>query len=247
LAGNCDNGYSCAYNNSNSWRTATSPLPPETRPCAVFERLFGSGDIERDPELRARPRADDKSILDFVFADANSLKVSLRPAGQRKLDEYLFAIRDIETRIESLERSSTEFVPTIGKPGQGLPADQAEHSRLMFDLLTMAFQADFTRVATFVVSLEQSNRSYPETGIPESHHGLSHHQKNLEKTEKLAKVNSYHTTQFRYFLEKLKAAPDGDGSLLDHSMIMYGAGLADGEPVCRDARPDAGAGGPLRR
>ena len=243
LGGNCDNGYSCAYNNSIAWRTPDSPLPPETRPRAVFERLFGSGQIEQDPKRRARQRADDKSILDFVLEDARSLKASLGASDRRKLDEYLFAVRDIETRIEKIERGTGDFVPSLEKPGPGLPADQAEHSRLMFDLLAMAYQADLTRVSTFMLSLEQSNRSYPEIGIPESHHGLSHHQKVPEKTEKIVKINRYHMEQFRYFLEKMKAIPDGDGTLLDHSMIMYGSGLADGDRHEHNNLPTLLAGG----
>src|SRR5262249_6625353 len=175
--------------------------------------------------------------------DASSLKVALGPADRRKLDEYLFAIRDIEGRIEKAERAAGEFVPTLPKPSQGLPADQAEHSRLMFDLLAMAFQADLTRVATFVLSLEQSNRSYPEIGIPESHHGLSHHQENPHKAEKLVKIITYHPLEFRYFLEKVKSIPDGDGALLDHSMIMYGSGLADGDRHEHNNLPTLLAGG----
>lgn len=169
---------------------------------------------------------------------APAFKEGVPPCGT-----YLFAIRDIETRIEKVERASGGFVPTLAKPSQGLPADLAVHSRLMFDLLAMAYQTDLTRVATFMLSLEQSNRSYPEIGIPESHHGLSHHQKNLEKTEKLVKINQYHMEQFRYFLEKLKSIPDGDGSLLDHSMIMYGSGLADGDRHDHNNLPTLLAGG----
>ena len=229
LGGNCDNGYSCAYNNSISWRTPSSPLPPEVSPRAVFERLFGSGDIEQDPKRRARQRADEKSILDFVLADAKSLKASLGAGEQRKLDEYLFAVRDIETRIEKIEKAGGPVVPTLARPNLGIPADQAEHSRIMFDLLTMAFQSDLTRVSTLMLSLEQSNRSYPEIGIPESHHGISHHQRNKEKTEKLVQISRYHMQQFVYFLNKLKSTPDGDGTLLDHSLILYGSGLADGD------------------
>ena len=229
LGGNCDNGYSCAYNNSISWRTPSSPMPPEVSPRAVFERLFGSGDISQDPKRRAQQRADEKSILDFALADAKSLRISLGAGDQRKLDEYLFSVRDIETRIEKIEKAGGDVAPPFAKPSLGIPADQAQHSRLMFDLLTIAFQADLTRVSTLMLSLEQSNRSYPEVGIPESHHGISHHQRNKEKTEKLVKINRYHMEQFAYFLGKLKATQDGDGTLLDHSMIVYGSGLADGD------------------
>ena len=175
LSGNCDNGYSCAYNNSISWRTPSSPLPPEVSPRAVFERLFGSGDTETDPARRAMQKAVDKSILDFVLEDARQIQRSLGPTDRRKLDEYMFAIRDIEVRIASAERKK-KVLPHVKKPELGNPDDLSEYSKLMYDMLTIAFQANLTRVATLIVSLEQSNRSYREIGIPESHHGLSHHQ-----------------------------------------------------------------------
>lgn len=227
LGGNCDNGYSCAYSNTISWRTPSSPLPMEISPRSLFERLFGGGEIERDPARRAKQAAYDKSILDFVLDDASRLKTSLGPTDRRKLDEYLFSIRDIEKRIESAERNPAP-TPSFAKPVAGAPANLSEHSRLMFDLLAIALQSDLTRVATLMLSVEQSNRSYPEIGIPESHHGLSHHLGNQEKIEKLVRINRFHMDQFAYFLKALSSARDGDGTLLDHSIVLYGSGLADG-------------------
>jgi hypothetical protein len=242
LSGNCDNGYSCAYNNSLSWRTPSSPLPPEVSPRAVFERLFGSGDTETDPARRAMQKAVDRSILDFVLEDARQIQRSLGPTDRRKLDEYMFTIRDIEVRIASAERKK-QVVPHINKPELGNPDDLSEYSKLMYDMLTIAFQANLTRVATLIVSLEQSNRSYREIGIPESHHGLSHHQGSEEKIEKLARINKFHSEGFAYFLRKLDSLPDGDGTLLDNSIIMYGSGLSDGNRHEHHNLPTLIAGG----
>lgn len=226
--GNCDNGYSCAYSNSISWRTPATPNPPEVRPRAVFERLFGSAEIERDPARRARLEKYDRSVLDFVLQDANRLKGTLGGADRLKLDEYLFAIRDIEKRIQSAEQGKLPVAPAIRNLPSSIPADFVEHSRLMFDLLTLAFQTDATRVATLMLALEQSNRPYREIGIAEAHHGLTHHRGDVEKIDKVARINRFHVEQFGYLLGKLKSTPDGDGSLLDHVMITYGSGLADG-------------------
>ncbi|MGH9674814.1 MAG: DUF1552 domain-containing protein [Bryobacteraceae bacterium] len=224
--GNCDNGYSCAYSNSISWRTPAAPNPPEVRPRAVFERLFGGADVERDPVRRARQQRYDRSILDLVLDDAGRLKNTLGGADRRKLDDYLSAIRDIETRIQSTGQGPT--APVIENLPQSIPADFAEHSRLMFDLMTLAFQADATRVVTVMLAIEQSNRPYREIGIAEAHHGLTHHRGDPEKIEKVARINRYHVEQFAYLLSKLKATPDGEGTLLDHVMVTYGSGLADG-------------------
>jgi hypothetical protein len=218
--GSCDNGYSCAYSNSISWRTPSSPMPPEIRPRAVFERLFGAA----DPDPRAA--AYEKSILDLVASDARRLNARLGGADKRKLDEYLFSIRDLEKRIASVE--GRVQAPAGAAPQQGIPAEFSEHARIMFDLLTMAFQTDSTRVATVLLALEQSPRAYPEIGIPEAHHGLTHHQGDTEKIEKVTRINCFHVSQFAYLLEKLRATQDGDGTLLDHSMITYGSGLSDG-------------------
>jgi hypothetical protein len=217
--GSCDNGYSCAYSNSISWRTPSSPMPAEVRPRAVFERLFGAAD--QDP----RTKRYEKSILDLVAADAQRLNAQLGGADKRKLDEYLFSIRDLEKRIESAEQKVA--APSTAPPA-GIPAEFSEHARIMFDLMTLAFQTDSTRVVTVLLALEQSPRAYPEIGIPEAHHGLTHHQGDKEKIEKVTQINCFHVKQFAYLLEKLRSTKDGDGTLLDHSMITYGSGLSDG-------------------
>ena len=225
--GNCDNGYSCAYSNSISWRTQDTPNPPEIRPRAVFERLFGSVDTEKDPGKRERFGEYRRSILDMALGEASVLKSSLGGADRRKLDEYLSAIRDVEKRIQSVERNNAVRVP-VSAPAASVPDDFAEHSHLMFDLLTLAFQTDSSRVVTLLLALEQSPRNYPEIGITEGHHGLTHHSGDKAKIEKVTQINEYHVRQFTYLLDKLRSTPDGDGTLLDHSMITYGSGLADG-------------------
>ncbi len=226
--GNCDNGYSCAYSNSISWRTPSTPNPPEIRPRAVFERLFGNVEMEADPARRARREKYDRSVLDLVLEDAKRLEVSLGGADRRKLDEYLHAIREIETRIQSAERGKVPVTPAIGNIPSGIPADYVEHSHLMFDLMTLAFQTDSTRIATIMMAIEQSNRPYREIGVPESHHGLTHHRGDPEKIAKVAQINRFHVEQFAYLVNKLHSTPDGDGTLLDHTMLVYGSGLADG-------------------
>ena len=221
--GSCDNGYSCAYSNSISWRTPSSPMPPEIRPRAVFERLFGSQD---DDPRAARYR---KSILDLVSADAQRLNAQLGGADKRKLDEYLFSVRDLEKRIESAERNNAKTVrPSVPAPPSSIPTEFSEHARIMFDLMILAFQTDSTRVVTVLLALEQSPRAYPEIGIPEAHHGLTHHQGDKDKIEKVTQINCFHSKQFAALIEKFKSIPDGDGTLLDHSMITYGSGLSDG-------------------
>src|SRR5258708_4247619 len=226
--GNCDNGYSCAYSNSISWRDTSSPMPPEIRPRAVFERLFGTGEIEQDPARRARLEKYQKSILDVVLNDAQRLKGTLGGADRRKLDEYMFAIRDIEKRIHKAERENAQALPPGAAPPPSVPTDFSEHSRIMFDLVALAFQTDTTRVITLLLGVEQSPRSYAEIGVTEAHHGLTHHQGDKEKIAKVLRINCFHIAQFAYLLEKLKSTRDGDGTLLDHSMITYGSGLSDG-------------------
>lgn len=225
--GSCDNGYSCAYSNSISWRTPSSPNPVEIRPRAVFERLFGATDSETDPVKRARQAQYQRSILDVVMGDAKRLSSNLGGADQRKLDEYLFSLREVEKRIQAAEGKPVPS-PGIPAPDRSIPTDFGEHARIMMDLMTLAFQTDSTRVATLLLALEQSPRAYPEIGIPEAHHGLTHHQGDPEKIAKVLEINCYHMKQFAYLLGKLKATPDGDGSLLDHVMITYGSGLSDG-------------------
>lgn len=243
--GNCDNGYSCAYSNSLAWRTENTPMPPEVRPRAVFERLFGALDEEKDPKRRARARSYQKSILDYVLGDAASLRSQLGGADRLKMDEYLFAIRDIEKRIqqtEALNRKQPALAAPIDAPATSVPTDFGEHSHLIFDLLTLAFQTDQTRVATLLLGIEQSSRNYPEIGITDGHHGLTHHQGNPEKIEKVRQINEYHVRQFTYLLDKLKATRDGDGTLLDNSMIIYGSALADGNSHQHNNLPTVLAG-----
>jgi hypothetical protein len=227
--GSCDNGYSCAYSNSISWRTPSSPNPAEIRPRAVFERLFGASDLDPDPARRARQQQYQRSILDVVTGDAQRLSSTLGGADKRKLDEYLFSIRDVEKRIQNAERNPAPVITTgLTPPDASIPVDFAEHARIMMDLMTLAFRTDATRVVTLLLALEQSPRAYPDIGIPEAHHGLTHHQGDKEKIAKVIEINCFHIKQFAYLLEKLKSTPDGDGTLLDHVMVTYGSGLSDG-------------------
>lgn len=224
--GNCDNGYSCAYSNSISWRTPSTPNPPEIRPRAVFERLFGNPDTDLDPVRRARMERYNRSILDSVMEDTRRLQGTLGPSDRRKVDEYLYAIREIEGRIQKTEQANTPHVKaTMEVPGSSVPEHYTEHSRLMFDLITAAFQTDSTRVITFQMAIEQSNRAYREIDISDSHHGLTHHGGDKEKIEKCIRINRYEVEQFAYFIGKLKTTQDGDGTLFDHAMVTYGSGL----------------------
>jgi len=246
LVGNCDSGYSCAYSNSISWRTTSTPMPPEINPRAVFERMFG--DSSETPEARAKRLTYNKSILDFVMEDTQRLKGDLGKTDRRKLDEYLDAVREIERRIEIAEHDSTEFTPNIEKPA-GVPVEFADHVKLMFDLMTLAFQADLTRISTFMMCREGSTRTYREIGVNDAHHPLTHHRNNAEWIEKVAKINCFHLEQFAYFVDKLKSTRDGDGTLLDRVMVVYGSGLADGNEHTHNDLPVlvAGAGnGALR-
>ncbi len=227
--GNCDNGYSCAYSNSISWRTASIPNPPEVRPRAVFERLFGGGVVETDPVRRAKNERYRRGVLDSVLADANRLRADVGASDRRKLDEYLYAIRDIETRVEKAEVASRDnkarLEPGMDLPSSSVPEHYTEHARLMFDLMTAAFQTDSTRTITFLMAIEQSNRAYREIGITDSHHGLTHHGGDKDKIAKCVLINRYQVQQLSYFIDKLKATPDGDGTLFDHIMVSYGSGL----------------------
>ena len=227
LAGNCDSGYSCAYSNSISWRSETTPMPPEVNPRLVFERLFGRPGDSDDPVARAKRKRYEKSILDFVQQDTRKLQSELGPTDRRKLDEYLTGVREIEKRIEAGEASAAQITPSMDRPS-GVPVDFAEHAKLMFDLQVVAFQTDQTRIATFMLAREGSNRTYREIGVPGGHHGLTHHRNDEEKIRKISKINRYHMELFSYFLKRLDSIQEGDGTLLDHSMVLYGSGLADG-------------------
>ena len=227
LAGNCDSGYSCAYSNSISWRSEATPMPPEVNPRLVFERLFGRPGDSDDPVARAKRKRYEKSILDFVQQDTRKLQSELGPTDRRKLDEYLTGVREIEKRIEAGEASAAQTTPLMDRPS-GVPVDFAEHAKLMFDLQVAAFQTDQTRIATFMLAREGSNRTYREIGVPGGHHGLTHHRNDEEKIRKISKINRYHMELFSYFLKRLDSIQEGDGTLLDHSIVVYGSGLADG-------------------
>lgn len=225
--GACDSGYSCAYQNSVSWRTPTSPMPPETNPRVVFERMFGSEDLSIPADVRARKAAARKSILDFVSDDTKRLESDLPADDRRKIGEYLFAVREIEKRIENAEKEQVQFTPSIAKPA-GVPVLFADYLKLMFDIQLLAMQADLTRTATFMIGREGSQRTYDEIGIPDPHHALTHHRGNKESIEKVTQINTFHAQQFAWFLERMKSTKEGDGTLLDHSMMVYGSGIADG-------------------
>jgi hypothetical protein len=229
--GNCDNGYSCTYSNTLSWKTPTTPLPPEVRPRAVFERLFGSLDLGKDPAERRRQELYEKSILDGVLDEARQLRNALGGSDKHKIDEYLTAVREIETRIQTTEKASREpkAAVTLSPPATSVPSDFGEHARLMLDLMVLAFQTDQTRIATLLFSIEQSPRAYgAEIGIPEGHHGLTHHTGDRDKIEKITRINCYHMQSLVYVLNKLKSIKETDGTLLDHAMIAYGSGISDG-------------------
>ncbi|MBL8241322.1 MAG: DUF1552 domain-containing protein [Bryobacterales bacterium] len=228
MVGGCDSGYSCAYSNTVSWASPTTPLPPEINPRAVFERLFGDGETT-DPAARAQLARQDRSILDFIRADAARLSTGLGAGDRRKLSEYLDAVREIEVRIQKIEKQDPNAValPALDRPA-GIPPTFEEHINLMFDLMTIAFQADLTRVITLMIGREGGNRTYRNIGVPDAHHGLSHHFNDAAKIDRLQKIDQHHVTQLASFLGKLQAAKDGDGTLLDHSMIMYGSSLSDG-------------------
>lgn len=242
-AGDCDSGYSCAYTNNLAWRSETQPLPPILDPRALFERLFGTG-AELTPEERAVRRKFRRSILDFVQEDTSKLQTNLGPTDRRKLDEYLSSVREIERQLERAEKDNAQINPGMEKP-YGVPADFAEHFKLMTDMITVAFQTDMTRVLTFLVTREGTSRAYREIGIPDGHHPLTHHRNDPAMMEKVARINTYHMQQFAAWIEKLKSIKEGDGSLLDNSMIVYGAGLSDGNRHLHEDLPTliAGRGG----
>jgi hypothetical protein len=225
-AGSCDPGYSCVYANTLCWRGPTTPLSMANDPRVVFERLFGmSGST--DPAAWLAARREDRSLLDAVTDKIARLRRVLGPRDQSKLNEYLDSVRDVERRIQKAEQQSTRELPIMEQPA-GIPATFAEHAKLMFDLQVLAYQADLTRVITFMVGHETSARAYPEIGVPDAHHALSHHGNNVEMVTKLIKIDTYNVQMFAYYLEKLASTPDGDGSLLDHLTILYGSGMSDG-------------------
>jgi hypothetical protein len=224
--GHCDSGYSCAYTNSISWQGPSTPLPPEANPRLLFERLFGDFDPSVSAETRARRAIYRKSILDSATDETSKLMGQVGAADQHKLDEYLTTIREVEKRIEQAENSPHPADPKMEKPS-GIPSDFAEHAKILYDLQALAFQADLTRVATMMIGREGSVRTYEQIGVPDPHHPLSHHRNLPEALAKLTKINTYPVELFTHFLDKLKSTQDGDGTLLDHSMIVYGCGISD--------------------
>ena len=215
LIGNCDNGYSCVYTNSISWRTPTTPNPHETNPRIVFQRMFGDGG---SPEQRLAQLQEDRSILDWVTRDISHLQQKLGAADRNSVSEYLDSVREIERRIQVAERQHGESTLELPDRPIGVPESYDEHARLMFDLLAVAFKADITRVFVFTLGKEQTNRAYPELGVNAAHHAVSHHQHDPLKFEQGAKINQYHIGLTAHLLDKLKSTPDGDGNLLDHSL-----------------------------
>ena len=239
LAGGCDSGYSCIYQSNISWRSATQPMPKEVNPKLIFERLFGSGsDLERQ-----RRDAQRKSVLDLVREDFRELNGRLGADDQRKLDEYFTAVREMELRIQKSGTDGQTKVPAGVLPPKGIPESYAEHLKLLADLMVLAFQTDTTRVATFVLANEGSNRSYPFIGVRDGHHSISHHGHDPVKLAKIQDINVFHSTALAYLLERLKAVKEGDGNLLDHSMIVYGSGNGDGDRHNHDDLPILLAGG----
>ncbi|HEV3338899.1 MAG TPA: DUF1552 domain-containing protein [Pirellulales bacterium] len=238
-SGNCDTGYSCAYSANAVWATESQPVAKEVNPRLVFERLFTDGPPGEKQEAKTRRQRYRLSVLDFALEDATSLKRRLGSNDQRKLDEYLTTVRELEARIARSEQSAAQgavFSAGFAKPA-GVPEDYGEHIRLMFDLMVLAFQADLTRVITFVHANEGSNRSYPFIGVSDGHHDLSHHAGDPEKQAKISKINQFHASHLARFLQKLKETPEGDGNLLDHSMIAYGSAIGDGNRHNHDDLP----------
>ena len=222
--GQCDNGYACVYQNNLSWSSPTTPLPAEAHPRVVFERLFGEGGSSADRRAALKRRA---SLLDWVKDDTTRLQQTLGPDDRARVGQYLDTIREVERRIQKAEADTDhDTLPDLDRPA-GVPAAYADHARLMFDLQVLAMQGDVSRVITFQLARETSTRTYPEIGVPDPHHPLTHHGNDPAKVARMAKINAFHVSLFAYYLEKLKATPEGDGTLLDHSLILYGSGMGD--------------------
>jgi hypothetical protein len=248
-AGRCDSGYSCAYQFNFSWSSPTMPLAPEIDPRLVFEKLFGSEFSKEDKASREKRIAHRKSLLDYLKEDAETYRRELGYSDAQKIDEYLQGIREVEQKIENSEKFAAQL-PKGEKP-RGIPSDYRDHIRIMYDLMMMAFQSDSTRIATFLVAHDGSNRNFREIGVPDGHHGLSHHRDDKEKINKLQKIDKFYVDQFAYFLGRMKETKDHTGtSLLDQSMIVYGGGISDGNRHDHDNLPvilAGGGGGKLRK
>ncbi len=241
LVGSCDVGYSCAYSSTVSWLTPTLPLMTENNPRMVFERLFGASD-STDPNVRAARLSQDRSLLDSVTARVKELQRSLGAEDKRKVNDYLTSLRDVERRIQKTEEQSAKEVPDVARPA-GIPESFDEHARILYDLQLLAYQADITRVITFMYGREQSPRPYPQVGVPEPHHAMTHHQNDPEKMAKCAKIQQYHMELFAEYLEKLQNTPDGQGSLLDHTMILYGSAISNSDRHSHGPLPSLVVGG----
>ena len=227
MVGQCDNGYACVYQNNLSWSSPTTPLPAEAHPRLVFERLFGEGG---NPEERRAALGRRASLLDWVREDITRLQRKLGPEDRARVSQYLDSVREVERRIQKAETTDNPL-PDLDRP-VGVPSAFADHARLMFDLQALALQGDVTRVTTFQLARETSTRTYPEIGVPDPHHPTSHHGGDPEKIAKVAKINQFHVSLFAYFLERLKSVPEGNGTLLDHSLFLYGSGM--GNPNVHD-------------
>ncbi len=242
-AGNCDSGYSCAYSSNLAWRNETSPLAKENDPSAIFDRLFGNGDNVSQGKNRAARLERRKSVLDFVQEDATGLQKKLGMADKRKLDEYLYAVREVENRLVNSDklRVGEDGIPNFPRPA-GVPRDWSEHCKLMMDMAAIAIRTDSTRVLTFMMANEGNNRGYPEIGAPEGHHDLSHHGKSEEKQAKVQKINLFHMQHFAYFLDHFANIEEAGSKLLDNCMIIYGSGISDGDRHNHDDLPIIMAG-----
>ncbi len=227
LLGSCDLGYSCAYSSTISWLTPTLPLMAENNPRVLFERMFGSSD-STDPRVRAARLSEDKSLLDSVGERVNQLQRQLGADDNRKVNDYLASLRDVERRIQKAEEQSSKELPDVQQPA-GIPEKFEDQVRLLYDLQLLAYQSDLTRVTTFMYGREQTGRPYPQIGVPEPHHPLTHHQGNPDKMAKCAKIQRYHIGLFAEYLEKLRKTPDGDGSLLDHVILLFGSGISNSD------------------
>jgi hypothetical protein len=224
LIGSCDRDYGCIYMNTLSWRTPTTPMPMEINPRKVFERMFGQGGSAAERVARIQ---EDRSILDAITKEASSLQVKLGPSDRQTMNQYLENIREIERRIERAEKSQGDDSLVLPSRPAGVPFDFEEHVRLMYDLMVVAYQADITRVITFMVSREVSNRTYPQVNVSDGHHAISHHQNRAEKMEKNVRIQTFNVNMFREFVDKLKNTSDGDGSLLDNIVLLYGSNMSN--------------------
>ena len=241
MVGGCDSGYSCAYSNTISWSSPTSPLPYETNPRRVFERLFGDGETT-DPKARAMQLKQNRSLLDFVLQDTQRLVPKLGASDRSKLSDYLDSVREVERRIQNVEQREAAELPALDRP-EGIPPSFEDHLKIMSDLIAIAFQADLTRVVTFMFSREGGNRAYPSIGVPDAHHGLSHHQNDPVRMGRLQSIDQYHVEMFSYLLGKLRDSEDDTGSILENSVVLYGSSLSDSNAHLHNNLPTVLVGG----